>query len=688
MIRLFPFFAVACAAVLLLRKRFKLSSAYKLLPEFLTLCLAGILCFLTYIRFELNPEILETHIQALHLQSTKYQRLIYVLIFAFFAVACAAVLLLRKRFKLSEDFSPFVMEEFYIVAFTLLYFGRWEKTQAFGFGLGILGFVAYRWNEKFREFIKKIMKLCVRHDKVLRSLGWFAIIFLVISFWIVPLFSPMFVESLKDLRWIEGHYANTVLSGRDLVLADDVQVKRAIYGLGMPLLIAAFYKVAYYLGISGVELSDAVKFYQLFSLLLIGTVVFIVNKKNLILGFLLAISLTLYMLSNIAHTIGYPNQSGIRYTPILLGLLIFALELKRQNPRVWISAITSAIVVVLSPETGLALTGGFVVAVILIEYKSSAPLSSISLTVSKFFTVFSFTFVFLFYLIVRPLSETSGGSNFELLWLFGGSGYGGLVNRLSLSAGLIFLIAATTVLRIFVRARDGKLSKMDVWQVAIASVMLVWFYYYINRMAEVNLLFQWVLLVLLLAPLLDLGRFKLESVKPYKARPLELVLFSLIASQLVYSTHIAFSNSRSWFHSYRAGCLSTDQLNGICLPGFGNNAMSKQLTALNEFSPSNSIVLTGFSTAVRIKGFNKNFPLFDPMEIALKKDVHKIVDWIESKGPRFILADGPTSSATLASPEHTEQIWLYLSMLKSYREVERRSDWVIFERIRNNEKPT
>jgi len=52
-------------------------SAYNLLPEFLTLCLAGILFFLTYIRFELNPEILETHIQALHLQSTKYQRLIY-----------------------------------------------------------------------------------------------------------------------------------------------------------------------------------------------------------------------------------------------------------------------------------------------------------------------------------------------------------------------------------------------------------------------------------------------------------------------------------------------------------------------------------------------------------------------------------------------------------------------------------
>jgi len=135
-----------------------------------------------------------------------------------------------------------------------------------------------------------------------------------------------------------------------------------------------------------------------------------------------------------------------------------------------------------------------------------------------------------------------------------------------------------------------------------------------------------------------------------------------------------------------ASCLSTDQLNGFCLPGFGNNAISKQLGALNEFTPSDSIVLTGFSTAVRIKGFNENFPLFDPMEIVLKKDVRKIVDWIETKGPRFILADGPASSATLVSPEHTEQIWLYLSSLQAYREVKGHSDWVVFERIQNNDE--
>jgi len=641
---------------------------------------------LSFYRGELNPEILDTHILALGLVSTKYQQLVYLLIFAIFAVACASVLLVRERFELSEECNR---EELHlvIVALVLLAFGTWQKDQALGFSLGILGFIAYRWSEQFRECVKNIFNVCKSNSKLLGSLGWFAIIFLVVIFWILPLFSPLFVGSLNELKWIDGHYAVTVLGGLDLVLSDDSHVKRSSYGVGMPLLVAAFYKVTEYLGISGVELSHAVRFYQLFALILIGIILFIVNKKNLMAGFLLAISLTLFTLSNVGIGVGYPNQSGIRYAPILLGLLICALELRRQNPRVWVSAVSSAAVVAVSPETGIALTIGFIVAAILFEYKSSTPLTSISLTFAKFFTAFCFTFVFFVYVIVRPLLKTSGENIFEFVGLFGGSGYGGIVDRLSLSAGLIFLLAATTVLRIVVKARNRDLLTMDVWQVAIATVMLVWLFYYMNRMSELNLWFQWVLLVLLFVPHFDLEKFKLESLKSYKVPPpFKVILLSLIAAQIVFSTNILFHKSGTWFKNYSTSCPSADQLNGFCVPGFGDNAISKQLNALDEFSPSDSIVLTGFSTAVRIKGFNENFPLFDPMEIVLKKDVHKIVEWIDTKGPRFILADGPASSATLASPQHTEQIWLYLSSLKAYREVKRHSDWVIFERIQNSEK--
>ena len=668
-------------------------SAYNLLPGILTLSLTGILCLLTYYRVELNPEILDTHIRALNLHSAKYQRLVYVLTLISFAGACASILLVREPFEGSGDWNREKFYEFYefylamVVVFTLLFWGTWEKDQGVGFGFGVLGFIAYTWNKTFRELLKKILNLCRSHGKLLRSVSWLAIIFLVVSFWILPLFQPMFVESLNELRWIDGHYAVTVLSGLDLVLSDDLQVKRATYGLGMPLLIATVYKASDYVRISGVELPHAVKFYQVFALLLIGSILFILNRRNLILGFLLTICLTLYTLSNVGTTIGYPNQSGIRYTPILLGLLVCALELKRQNPRVSILAITSATVVTFSPETGFALTAGLIVAAILIEYKSSTRLSSISLTLAKFLPIFCLTFFLFFYLIVRPLLKKSGANNFEFLWLFGGSDYGEIVNRLSLSAGLIFFIATTTVLRIVVKARNGDLLKTDVWQAAIATVMLVWFFYYVHRAAEVNLWFQWVLLILLFIPFLDLGKLNLESLTSYQARPhFKVIIFSLIASQIVFSTNVLYHKSGTWFKNYMASCLSTDQLNGFCLPGFGNNAISKQLGALNEFTPSDSIVLTGFSTAVRIKGFNENFPLFDPMEIVLKKDVRKIVDWIETKGPRFILADGPASSATLVSPEHTEQIWLYLSSLKAYREVKRHSDWVVFERIQNNDE--
>ena len=88
------------------------------------------------------------------------------------------------------------------------------------------------------------------------------------------------------------------------------------------------------------------------------------------------------------------------------------------------------------------------------------------------------------------------------------------------------------------------------------------------------------------------------------------------------------------------------------------------------------------STYARLHGFNDGFPWYEPMaEVIRKKEVEKIVNWIEMQGPKYILADDPSYDIALTAPEHCRQIQSYLPRLVSYREIRRKDGWIVLERI-------
>jgi hypothetical protein len=286
--------------------------------------------------------------------------------------------------------------------------------------------------------------------------------------------------------------------------------------------------------------------------------------------------------------------------------------------------------------------------------------------------------------IIEPILKNSSGGLFQFMALFVTSGYSGLVDKPSTTATLLFFVATTAVLRSVWRARSGVLLSVDAYEAAVGTIMLVWLMYYVNRMAEWNLWFQWVLLALLIASRITLGGWQQLFLKPLRfGVTLPMVVACLIGGQLTDSfSQFAYQAAGRLVRWQHLGCDDGMILDGKCLPRVRRSRFELQINALTEgYSPAETLVLSGVSTYARLHGFNDGFPWYEPMEVVRKKDVEEIVNWIEMRGPKYILTDDPSYDIALAAPEHSRQIQSYLPRLVSYREVRRDAGWIILERV-------
>lgn len=160
-----------------------------------------------------------------------------------------------------------------------------------------------------------------------------------------------------------------------------------------------------------------------------------------------------------------------------------------------------------------------------------------------------------------------------------------------------------------------------------------------------------------------------------------MVIACLIVGQAAASATSFMPLAEKGLRWQQAGCKEVDILDGKCLPwlkGTNFDAQMKTLTA--KFSRSDTIVLSAISTYARLQGFNEEFPWYDPMEIRYKKDVSTIVDWINFRGPKYVIADDPAYSIALSAPNYSTQIQGFISQLHSYREVSREPGWIVLER--------
>lgn len=572
-----------------------------------------------------------------------------------------------------------------IVIFTAIVLGSWPRQFLFGLLITAAGLTFLRANWPIIDSVPWSKFTSGRIEWLGGAMFWLVIAgigcyFIFFVLW--PLSTPLLIHNAPELRGIDGHYAVTVLPGFDLYCCSGRGANHANYGVAMPLLTAFSLKMFSFIGMADTDLVRTVKLNQFIAAFMICVLSYLTNKKNYPYVIALMLALTAFTLSNVGLAVGYPNQSGIRYIPALTALVVLVLELRRINLRLWLLATISALVVIMNPETGMATSVGYVVAIILKNYSPQSPIASIMRTLAQFMGLFVIGLTIGSNVILGMVLKDATGGLFQFVMLFTAGGYGGMVDKPSAVASLIFLVAMTIVLRSVWRAREGTLQPTDIHEAAVGSIMLVWLMYYVNRMAEWNLWFELVLLVLMIAPRLALNNSYLLFRWSEPLGRVSMVVACLIGGQVASSAAQFTPLAKEGIRWQRVGCHEGVSFDGICLPWLKGTNCDTQMKALTErYSPSDTLVLSGISTYARLRGFNEGFPWYDPMEVVHKKDVSTIVDWINSHGPKYVIADDPDDEIALASPEHSNQIQSYIPHLRSYREISKESGWIVLERV-------
>ncbi|MGB5694277.1 MAG: hypothetical protein WBM46_01365, partial [Polyangiales bacterium] len=503
----------------------------------------------------------------------------------------------------------------------------------------------------------------------------------LVGFVIAPFFVPVPVKDPAHLVELHSHYAMTVMPGVDF--AETGSIERSNYGISTVWLTAIPFKLLP--GLTGgheASLIFVVRLYQVVAMALIGWSIYLLNRKHWPWIIALALLLT-PTLDTFGEALWYPNQAGIRYTPFLIGIIILIRQARAAKTSTAVLGLAGGTIAVLSPACGIAVAAGFGTYLALMNMKPARPIGSALTTLGLFLVVLVCSFALLSTLSLRFFYATPTTSPLEFLRLFS-SGYGGLVSKLDVFAGLLVFFGAHALIRGAWWAERGKLKPLWAYQSAVGAMILVWLPYYMNRMSPLNLWFETVLLILLFAPSVPgypsdaLGtrdRFKVFYVA---------TAFALLAGLGAASVGTLFHDAYDYVRLARAGCIgSPSPIPGLCPqdPAVAEESATILHSLGRIERKGDYLVLSHLSSGVRLRGFDEAFPWYEPFgEVARTRDLRMMTAWIDRSGPPHLIIDNPSSMLSASVPNRTRHMADIVKGLTQYKQVGSDPRWLYFER--------
>lgn len=640
--------------------------------------LALLLAVLTWVFERAHPSpdtsILPNHVLEFGIRSSRYQFAAYAALLVLL-IAIVIVDLTTRSFELrvprgwgSDRTALVVAVTFWAVLFTLGEFTPWF---AGGFVLGLAGFVIARSQP---AWVASASRLGARLVVVV------AAVYLV-GFVIAPFFVPVPVKNPGHLVELHSHYAMTVMPGVDF--ADTGSIQRSNYGISMVWLTAIPFKLLPGLS-SGHEaaLIFVVRLYQVVAMALIAWSIYLLNRKHWPWITALALVLT-PTLDTFGEPLWYPNQAGIRYIPFLIGIIILIRQAKAEKASTAALGLVSGTIAALSPECGIAVAAGFGTYLALMNMKPARPIGSALTALGLFFVVLVCSFALLSMLSLRLFYTTATASPLEFLRLFS-SGYGGLVSKLDVFAGLLVFFGAHALIRGAWWAKRGKLTPLWAYQSAVGAMILVWLPYYINRMNALNLWFETVLLILLFAP--SLPNYPSDALRARDRFKVFYVAtaFALLAALGAASVGTLFNDAYNYVRLARARCIgSPSPIQGLCPQDAAIAEESRAiLHSLDRIERKGDyLVLSHLSSGVRLRGFDEAFPWYEPFgEVARAHDLRTVTAWIDRSGPPHLIIDNPSSMLSASVPNRTRHLADIVKGLTRYKQVGSDPRWLYFER--------
>lgn len=651
---------------------------YLAIPAVLSAILALGFTFLAQINQPLNEKISDTIVNLYNMQSARLQFMLYV--FCLFVIGVTTLIILL--FKKIPDYQS-----------QILY--KWKKSSFSWIIAGILIILAISTVGSFKlpffvslavglPFIFSIF-LAPSLRKWIKFIVLTAFVFYIASSYIIPLIHQYPITGVDKLLSHELHHSHTVLPGVDLIRGERLE-NSASYLYGFLVALAVPVTSA----LTGLPPSDpliAVRAVQLFNILASLLVILIVFLHLPIKWkWLSLLALPLNPSFSLAHpSVSTPNQAGVRYMVLLIGILVLTLINRRhRDTGVWLLGILGGILIALNLELGICVNSGFIAFLFVRSLSNkSGLLRTIALYILSTFSVF---LVSSFVLIASFTSNTDFSSLTFFFTLFAGRGYGGAASEPEFLAVCAFFIAASVITLVALRFSCDLQEKENdnAFAFSISVIILTWLPYYVNRMDGWNLSII-PFLVLLIA--LTFRDDAFDPI-PFSASPLRLSA-SVILPLTLASSFVGTKLSAIWTRQYlreirtnqcgllfnhkSAYCFSEDV--PMRISGLNN------LFKMPDSSKANYLILSPLhDTQTRILGFNQTYPWQATLSSIMKEDVKARSRWIDLNGPQFlavpILSDSDAQSV--------KQAILHVSEVAdgslAYKKVGFKDGWVIYKR--------
>jgi hypothetical protein len=621
----------------------------------LTTILSVIVWLLKHIDQTPNQSILPAHYALLELHTSDLQRYSYLLLVLTISVVSGLVLQRNNRtfYKVLAPCMKWpTIALLCTVAMTTNWFSISTKFPVwleYTFALQMLAtaWVASRvYASRIYTRIRTLSKFMAWYMRNAPTIDLATLAMLVFFLWILPFSFDLPITDLTELSWIDSHYSYTVLGGYEIY--QNGIMGRTFYGMGMPILTMLQLKIASLVSSDYINLVDSVKAYQLIALLLFFSILYRTNKKLWVRYGLFTVAISAWTFSNIGTAIGYPNQSGIRFIPLIAALLAshFAINRFQLSRLVVTIGCIAGVSIWLNVETGLAFMAGICAMIFFsARNESHTVIHSLLLSTSVISIALIISLILFYGLTTNLVADTT--SIMDFLLLFGVSGYGGYNNSLSISA--VFMLAGSLFVLFFNCLKIGhgkRLESSDLWSIQIAVTLVIWLYYYMNRMLEWNLWFCWLLGILLFASSSQSLPFKvgLTNVGNLFRRRLghaytiiALIFFAVLTGQLVFATYFLGQQIAKYSDSAKDDVRCVSIQPGFIVSESDSKSIFQFQSGVKHYPAKTTLVLSELPTLTRLWGYNIEQPFRSPFDAITKNDLNGIRRKLFHSPPEFII---------------------------------------------------
>ena len=455
-------------------------------------------------------------------------------------------------------------------------------------------------------------------------------VLLILPGFLIP---PQLPDITKTVE-IGAHYAFALGSVAKATLGVPLEKLRMIYG-GTSIVAGATVFVE---PLTFKDLFDVVRIFQVIFMILLLITAYIYDRSKIFLFTLTTIVLVGSFVSTFSNSMYYPNQSGVRYIGLLVGLLLLKFVKAGERNCIALGLVASALLFY-NPETGIPVSFGLAFRQIVVGLSvtrhllgavryAAAFLAGLAVGVAALLAVFGFA-----------------GYRFENFSPYFGrfaAGYAGLAFHPNPWPFLMLLCGSAVMLQASSRAARGVLTDPQAVRAAIGAMLLIWLPYYVNRADWWNL---WSLVMLLLFAGADWVTLRRWRVAIERLRRGRLTLAVAVVASV--AAPFALQNLAETVAALSSGPAPTASFSGMRVPDDIRAALAEKSATVKNLSVSHRLTyISVVSMFVSLdSGIDSGLAESDVFEETISEaDLRKVATEVLSQDADLVLFDAPDSA--------------------------------------------